>query len=314
MSDIKLFRIGASPVAELAPQSYQVEKSLQSLFEANLETLLGIRFVASEYSTGPVHGGRIDTLGLDEDGSPVIIEYKRSVNENVINQGLFYLDWLMDHKKEFMWLVMDKMGKEVADKVEWSAPRLVCIAGDFTRYDSHAVKQINRSIELMRYRRFSDEMLLIELIHTPRVASRASTILEVTSQESAAPATGGKGPYLSSKIEYRLSNSAGELRDLWDSTSNFLMGLGDDVQLKELKFYHAFKRIKNFVCLEIYPNAKTVTAYVKISPDTVSLEAGFTRDVRKIGHFGTGDLEVTMRNFDDFAKAQTLFQRAYEGG
>jgi hypothetical protein len=131
MSDIKLFRIGQASVTELPTQSPQVEKSLQNLFETNLEALLGVRFLASEFSTGPVHGGRIDTLGIDEDGSPVIIEYKRSVNENVINQGLFYLDWLMDHKKDFLWLVMDKLGKESADKVEWGAPRLICIAGDF---------------------------------------------------------------------------------------------------------------------------------------------------------------------------------------
>ena len=93
MSDIKLFRVAAgAPVSELATQSPQVEKSLQNLFEKNLEALLGVRFLATEFSTGPVHGGRIDTLGIDEDGSPVIIEYKRSTNENVINQGLFYLD------------------------------------------------------------------------------------------------------------------------------------------------------------------------------------------------------------------------------
>ena len=80
------------------------------LFEKNLEALLGVRFLATEYSTGPVHGGRIDTLGIDEDGTPVIIEYKRSINENVINQGLFYLDWLMDHRKEFQWLVLETLG------------------------------------------------------------------------------------------------------------------------------------------------------------------------------------------------------------
>ncbi|WEK40521.1 MAG: DUF5655 domain-containing protein [Candidatus Brevundimonas colombiensis] len=314
MSDIKLFRIAQACVAELPAQSPQVEKSLQSLFEKNLETLLGVRFLASEYSTGPVHGGRIDTLGIDEDGSPVIIEYKRSVNENVINQGLFYLDWLMDHKKDFLWLVMDKLGKGSADKVEWGTPRLICIAGDFTRYDGHAVKQINRSIELMRYRRFSDDMLMIELIHTPRIAARTPTILDTTAPDVAVPTKGGKDPYLSSRIDYRLSNSTGELRDLWDATSSFLMALGDEVQMKELKFYYAFKRIKNFVCLELYPSAKTVAAYVKVNPDTVSLEAGFTRDVRKIGHFGTGDLEITMRSLDDLAKAQPLFQRAYEDG
>ena len=95
MSDIKLFQTSATGVVELAGSAVQIKSSLQTLFESNLEALLGVRFLAREHSTGPVHGGRIDTLGLDEDGSPVIIEYKRSLNENVINQGLYYLDWLM---------------------------------------------------------------------------------------------------------------------------------------------------------------------------------------------------------------------------
>jgi RecB family endonuclease NucS len=141
MSDIKLFQLSPGNVIELAGQSVQVEKSLQNLFERHLEELLGIRFIASEYSTGPVHGGRIDTLGLDEDHGPVIIEYKRAVNQNVINQGLFYLDWLMDHRKDFEWLVLDKLGSELAKAVDWSAARLLCIAGDFTRHDEHAVNQ-----------------------------------------------------------------------------------------------------------------------------------------------------------------------------
>ncbi len=138
MSDIKLFRIASGAVTELAGTTDTVEKSVQVLFEKNLEALLGVRFLATEYTT--THGGRIDTLGLDENGCPVILEYKRASNENVINQGLFYLDWLMDHRKDFQWLVMEKLGKAAADGVDWSAPRLICIAGDFNRYDDHAVK------------------------------------------------------------------------------------------------------------------------------------------------------------------------------
>jgi len=72
-------------------------------------------------------------------------------NENVINQGLFHLDWLMDHQAEFKLLVLDKLGKGTCESIEWSAPRLLCIAGDFTRYDEHAVLQMNRNIELIRY-------------------------------------------------------------------------------------------------------------------------------------------------------------------
>jgi hypothetical protein len=142
MSEIKLFRLGSAGVQALAGASAQVEKSLQTLFESNLEALLGVKFLATEHSTGPVHGGRIDSLGLDENNFPVIIEYKRAVSQNVINQGLFYLDWLLDHKKDFEWLVLDKLGPETAKQVDWSAPRLLCIAGDFTRHDSHAVKQM----------------------------------------------------------------------------------------------------------------------------------------------------------------------------
>src|SRR5215217_8410976 len=143
MSDIKLFRIDNGSVTQLAGTSVAVEKSLQQLIEAHLEELLGVKFLRSEYSTGKTHGGRIDTLGLDENGYPVIVEYKRALNENVINQGLFYLDWLMDHRKDFQWLVLEKLGKKDADSVDWSAPRLICVAGDFNRYDGHAVKQMH---------------------------------------------------------------------------------------------------------------------------------------------------------------------------
>jgi RecB family endonuclease NucS len=90
MSDIKLFKLGEPGVVELQGKSVAVEKTLQTLMEQHLEAFLGVRFLQSEYSTGKTHGGRIDTLGIDENYSPVIIEYKRSTNENVINQGLFY--------------------------------------------------------------------------------------------------------------------------------------------------------------------------------------------------------------------------------
>ncbi|HUB49083.1 MAG TPA: DUF5655 domain-containing protein [Acetobacteraceae bacterium] len=333
MSDIKLFKIEAGNTSELAGYAVQMEKSLQGLFEANLDTLLGVRFLASEHSTGPVHGGRIDTLGLDEDNCPVIVEYKRAVNENVINQGLYYLDWLMDHRKEFQWLVMDKLGRDIAGLVDWSAPRLLCIAGDFTRYDEHAVKQINRNIELLRYRRFGTDLLMVELLQAPNLSKAAaapgniatSSLAAKAPAVSSAPtvvgATGsaemsvlGVDPYASQRISYRITNSPPDLRDLYEAVNAYITRLGDDIQVKELKNYIAFKRIKNFACLEVYPQARVVTAYLKIDPGSVLLEPGFTRNVQNIGHFGTGDLEVSMRTLDDFAKAQPLLQRAYEGG
>ena len=145
----------------------------------------GARF---RYSTGKTHSGRIDSLGLDENNCPVILEYKRSVGENVINQGLFYLDWLMDHQAEFKLLVMDKLGKPAADAIDWTAPRLVCIAADFTKYDGHAVQQINRNIELIRYRRFGDELLLLELANATSANTSKVMGAKATKPAKAAPA------------------------------------------------------------------------------------------------------------------------------
>lgn len=252
-------------------------------------------------------------MGIDEDGCPVIVEFKRALNENVVSQGLFYLDWLMDHKKEFQWLAMEAMGPDVAKTVDWSAPRLLCIAGDFTRYDEHAVKQINRNIELLRYRRFGDDLLMLELVHAPKTAKvTPAASSPVPTSQPADPQTGD--PYASHRIAYRLQNSPPDMRDLYQAVSDYLTSLGDDVQVKELKNYVAFKRIKNFVCLEVYPQARVVTAYLKLDPTRIPIETGFSRDVRRIGHFGTGDLELSLRTMDDFAKAQSLLRRAYEGG
>src|SRR5256714_8473327 len=173
MSDIKLFNISNGSVQELQGTSIAIEKTLQTLIENHLDAFLGIRFLATEHSTGKTHGGRIDTLGIDENGSPVIIEYKRAINENVINQGLFYLDWLLDHKGEFELLVLKKLGKEAADSIDWSVPRLLCIASDFTRYDEHAVQQINRNIELIRYRRYGNDLILFELVNATTAQGQA---------------------------------------------------------------------------------------------------------------------------------------------
>jgi predicted transport protein len=303
MSDIKLFRIGGSSVSEIEGQSVGLEKSLQTLIEQNLEAFLGVRFLASEYTTGKTHGGRIDTLGIDENGSPVIIEYKRSLNENVINQGLFYLDWLFDHKAEFQLLVQNRLGIDKAKEIDWSAPRLLCIAGDFTRYDEHAVAQINRNIELIRYKRYGKELMLLDLVN-------ATTAQPSNNGACDSLPTSGGTEYKT--VSEYLSEADEDLRDLFESTKEFLLSLGDDIQMKTLKFYFAFKRLKNFACAEVHNREKSVRLFLKVDPKSVNLERGFTRDVTDIGHFGTGDLEVNLKCPADLEKAKPLLLSSYD--
>jgi predicted transport protein len=304
MSDIKLFRFEKKGVTELQGTSVNLEKSLQTLIEQNLESLLGVRFLASEYATGKTHGGRIDTLGIDENKCPVIIEYKRAINENVVNQGLFYLDWLLDHKAELQLLVQRRLGIDEAKDIDWSGCRLLCIAGDFTRYDTHAVAQINRNIELIRYKRYGDDLLLLDLVN-------ATTAEGSSAGAGTGQSVGGKSGAYKTVSQY-LEEADDTLRDIFESLKAFLLGLGDDVQMSALKFYFAFKRFKNFACVEVHNKEKSVRVYLKVDPTTIKLVKGFTRDVGKIGHLGTGDLEVTLKSPADLEHAKPLLLQSYE--
>jgi len=99
MSDIRLFRLDGDPF-EIDGKSVALEKQLQALIKQYLDTFFGIRFLSSEHSTGTTDGAGIDTLGIDENGCPIIIKYKRSTDKNVINQELNDFDWLLDHRAE----------------------------------------------------------------------------------------------------------------------------------------------------------------------------------------------------------------------
>jgi predicted transport protein len=302
MSDLKLFRIDGSSAIELSGSSVALERHLQKTIESNMEVLFGVRFLSSEYSTGPKHRGRIDSLGIDETGSPVIFEYKRSRDENVINQGLFYMDWLLDHQAEFQLLVMDKLGSDVGRQVDWTSPRLICIAGDFTRHDEHAVEQINHNIELVRYRDFGGELLALELLTAINTApSRGSTHMSSIGSGTPEPT-----------MDDRLAKASESLKNLFADLDAQLLAFGDDVQKTTRKLYFAYKRLKNFACVEVHPQSQALLVYLKVDPDAIELEPGFSRDVRSIGHFGTGGLEVRLKNATDLTKAEKLLRASYD--
>lgn len=304
MGDIKLFSIHNQSVRELEGQAIAIEKSLQYTIEKNLEVFLGIRFLATEYSTGKKHAGRIDSLGIDENNSPVIIEYKRSINENVINQGLFYLDWLMDHKAEFELMVLKRYGSKVSNSIEWSSPRLLCIAGGFTKYDEHAVQQINRNIELYQYKHFDEGILLLDLVN----ATTAQTTYENVNNSN-----GKSGKHSRTKtVTENLEAADSELTARYEALESFVEGLGDDMQKKVLKNYIAYKRIKNFICIEVHPSNNDLRLFLKVNPNKISLEKGFSRDVTHIGHWGTGDLELIINSDEDLEKAKPYITMSYD--
>lgn len=183
------------------------------------------------------------------------------------------------------------------------------MAGDFNRYDDHAVKQISRNIELIRYRRFGSDLLMLDLVAA--TAGRAPVLESKPASAHTEGAPGGaSGKYKT--ISAVLAELDPGMVDRFEALRAFLVALGDDVQETTLRFYIAFKRIKNFACVEFRPSASKILIFVKIDPSTVELEPGFTRDVSKVGHFGTGDLEITLTKPEDLERAKPLILRSYE--
>ncbi len=150
-----------------------LEKDIQKIFEKNLEEILDIIFLASEYPTS--FGGRMDTLGIDHNGSPVIIEYKRGQNENVINQGLSYLRWLLDHKADFEALVHRL---EIKIEIDWASPRVICVAESYNKFDLDTADLLPMDIELLRYRMYENNILLVDPEVQRKVKISTSEIFE----------------------------------------------------------------------------------------------------------------------------------------
>jgi len=302
MSDIKLFQINTSKVTELEGKSVTIEKTLQALIEKHLATFLGVTFLATEYSTGIKHGGRIDTLGIDENNCPVIIEYKRTSNENVVNQGLYYLDWLLDHKAEFQMLVLNSRGKNISDNIEWENARLICIAGDYTKYDSYAVEQMNRNIELIRYRKY-DNLLLFELVNATS---------EFEPEKTHRKKSKAKHSNKYKTVEEFYNSCSDDLKNRFEELSQFIFNLGDGIQLKKMRWYFAFKKIRTFASFAFQPVGDTIQMWVHADLSKIKFEKGFTRDVSKIGHHGLGNLEIRIKSAEDLEKSKPFILKSYE--
>ncbi len=295
MADIKLFSLQGG-VNELPSTSVTLERELQTVIEQNMQTFFGVTFLKSEYS---ITNGRIDSLGLDENFCPVIFEYKRSKNENVINQGLFYLDWLLDHKADFKLLVMEMLGIDTANQIDWSLPQVICIANDFTKFDEHAVNQMQRNIKLVRYNKFGKDLILFEHINAPSVKPVLDT-----------EAINGISKTSPQKTFLQMFDTAPEkLKNIYLSIKDYILSLGDDVTENQLKLYVAFRKVKNIACVEIY--ASKILIHLNIDPSSVELKKDFTRDMSNIGHYGTGNLQVSIKSEADFENAKQLIDRAY---
>lgn len=299
MGKIKLFRLQDNRAEEIYGHYAHLEKNLQKLFEENMENLLGARLLAHEYNTGKHHPGQIDSLGLDKNNCPVIVEYKRRNNENIITQGLYYLDWLLGHQAEFTMLAHSLPDFDATQDIEFSASRVICVASSFNRFDERAVRQIGKNIELVRYRFYAEDLFLVERLYTPLPPQPSQPESGEETENMAMPLA----------MQQRIRNMNDGTEDLYLQLLNFAENLGEDVTVRFLKVYIAFARLKNF--LAVQPNKTFLKAWLNLDPDELDLSDGFLRDMRKIGHHSSGHVEVDIHNSEDLERVKALIEKSY---
>ncbi|MBI5822504.1 MAG: hypothetical protein HZB18_00610 [Chloroflexi bacterium] len=301
-----LYQLKQNIAQQIKPASFKNERELQKLFETNLEALLGVRFIASEFTTGDRQRGRIDTLGLDEDGTPVIIEYKKLSKENVINQGLFYLDWLVDHKGDFALAAQDVLGKDV--EIDWSSPRLVLVAESFSEYDKYAVNRIGANIQLWTYRKYGDGYLFLDSIFSNTIQTElkksrpvaVEAVEEETNEETIAYTT-----------DDHLRDKPAELKSLFDAFRErvFALNADGDILEKASKIYVSYKHGKNFC--EVAFLANSMKIWLDIPFGDIDDPNKICRDVSKVGHHGTGHTETKLSNISEIDNVMFLVEQSY---
>ena len=303
-----LFHQSSDKLLAVEQSNFSTEKVLQHLIESNLPVVFNCRFVASEYPTGTLHAGRIDTLALSEELNPVIIEYKKVESSDLINQSLFYLHWIHDHRGDFEMAVQKSLGNSV--DVDWSDVRVICIAPNYKKYDLHAVQVMGANIELWTYRLFKNSTLYLEEVLKKTSPAMSPSSLNKNPTMVAAGKKAAQTRLTSTySFEQHLVGKPEHLRQLAISIQEFILSLDASIEEAPKKFYIAYRISQNIVCMEI--RKQRILLYLKLDPSTVTKPPAIARDVRKIGHYGTGDFELTVRKEPDLKIAEEFIEKAY---
>lgn len=303
-----LFTIAENQLCAVERHNFRLEKDLQTLIENNLRTVFNCRFIASEFATGSLHAGRIDSLALSEDDNPVIIEYKKVESSELINQSLYYLHWVQDHKGDFEIAVQKRLGNGV--KVDWSNIRVICIAPNYKKYDIHAVQVMNANIELWRYRLYKNQSLFLEeVFHNVKDTQGENEVAKnpvmVEAGKKAALARANNTYTFAEHLE----NKPGDIQSLMHAVREYMTTLDSSIEEVAKKYYIAYRTSQNIVCME--PLKRTIKLYVKLRPSEVHHPPRYYRDVTNIGHSGTGNSEFTLSSEAQLEETKPFIELAY---
>lgn len=295
-----LFKLQNNIATKIEKRSV-IERDIQRLIEANLLEILGIHFLDTEFVT---NGGRIDTIGIDQSGAPVIIEYKRSQNDSVINQATWYLEWLLDHKEKFEKLVSDQ---KLTMPVDWNNPRVICIAESYNKFDLGLVKFLPFTIELLKYRLY-DDLLSIESENLQKgiKIGGTSTKRVVLDEEDKPVREFGKEYTVNDLFKENWKDS----RELYEQLREKILEIDSNIEEKFNKLYIVYK-IENIFC-EIVPQAKGLWIHIPMPVEKIQKNSIEVEDVSNRGHWANGERKFRIEGPEEIEMALDYIKQSYE--
>lgn len=298
---MKIYTNKKGKLVEVKPKPFKLEREIQKLFEDNLNSLMGLNLVRSEFT---IKNKRIDTLAFDpQAGAFIIIEYKRDKNISVVDQGFTYLSLMLENKADFVVAYNEQLNKtmKMAD-VDWSQTRVVFVSPSFTENQIQATNFKDIGIELWEVQQYEDGNISIRQIKQSNsatsikpIAQQSSVIQKVTSEIK-----------VYSEADHESSVDA-EIFELYEKFRDAILNLADGIEVSPQKLYIALKKNGNLACIQL--QKKNLKIYIGAKKGTLEDPKELAKDVSAIGHYGTGDYEIQVNSDKDLEYIMSLVKQ-----
>lgn len=286
----------------LKENPFKLEKEIQILFEKNLNELMGLEMVKSEFI---IKGKRIDTLGYDPQSKAfVIIEYKRDKNVSVVDQGFTYLSLMLENKADFVLTYNETLKKSIhSTSVDWSQTRVVFVSPSFTENQRLATNFKDIAIELWEVKRYENDLISINPI---KKTKSAESIKPLTQPNSVIKSVTDEIKVYTE--EDHLAGYPEEMIELYETYKNAILNLADDIEIVPKKLYIAFKRNKNIV--DVVTLNKGLKLFINLKKGQLDDPKNLMKDVSETGHWGNGHYEVIVNDTRNLEYIMSLIKQA----
>jgi len=289
-------------LSEVHERSFKFEKEIQKIFEGNLNSIMELEVVKSEFS---IKHKRIDTLAFDREAKAfVIIEYKRDRSHSVVDQGISYLNLMLEHKADFIVEYNEAMENHLKrNEVDWSQSKVCFVSTSFTDNQKLATNFKDLAIELWEIKQFENGLIVIDSI---KKSQSAPSIKQISgTNETLDKVTKEIKVYTEEDL---LERGSDESRQLYEQFKNAILNLDADIEIQPKKEYAAFKKGKNITDITIM--RKGIKMWINLKKGMLDDPKKLMRDMSNKGHWGNGDYELTIETNENVEYIMYLIKQA----